>query len=172
MNHHDFSSGSAGFPFSNPSTVRNVVFVENLPQLDLQFYSGYSPTKMHSKHFMVLASARMAMIAHGASGNFKGGGYSTSPGYQSNGHAPTATHKSPDGAAATVANTALAGDSIAAAQATAKTLSPTSDVKGSVFDRIIQIYLETTAYNNTIADRTPPCGTPFQRREVWLTWWE
>lgn len=42
---------------------------------------------------------------------------------------------------------------IAAAAATALTLSDTSNVQGAAFDRILQVYLETTAYENAIADR-------------------
>ncbi|TLS26928.1 hypothetical protein PpBr36_04178 [Pyricularia pennisetigena] len=46
--------------------------------------------------------------------------------------------------------TATATAEVAAAAATAKTLSPTSNVEGKAFNRILQIYLETTAYENTI----------------------
>jgi hypothetical protein len=49
--------------------------------------------------------------------------------------------------------TSTATNAVAAAAATAKTESPTSHVKGKAFDRIAIIYLETTAFNNTIADR-------------------
>ncbi|EFQ31007.1 phosphoesterase [Colletotrichum graminicola] len=44
---------------------------------------------------------------------------------------------------------------VAAAAATALTLSPVSNVTGKVFNRIMQVYLETTAYENAIAD--PNC---------------
>ena len=131
---------------------------------------------MLSKYLTILAATGAAMGAPGAPGNHQGGGYqgggnqgggyhdgavNTPPGYKPSSHAPTTTYKSPDGVASTLANTATASVSIAAAQATAKTLSPTSNVKGKVFDRIIQIYLETTAYNNTIADRTSLRDAPF-----------
>lgn len=142
---------------------------------------------MLSKYLTILAAAGAAMGAPGAPGYHQGGGYqgggSQGDGYQGggyqgggyhdgvvtapsgdkpNGYAPTTTtYKSPDGVASALANTATESLSIAAAQATAKTLSPTSKVKGKVFDRIIQIYLETTAYNNTIADRTTLHDTPF-----------
>ncbi|KAI8209994.1 Acid phosphatase [Colletotrichum sp. SAR 10_76] len=57
--------------------------------------------------------------------------------------------------AADIQYTSTASADVAAAAATAKTESPTSHVKGKVFDRIMQVYLETTAYNNSIAD--PNC---------------
>lgn len=49
--------------------------------------------------------------------------------------------------------TATATASVAAAQATAKTSSPTSHVKGEVFDRIAIIWLENTDYDLAIGDR-------------------
>lgn len=48
--------------------------------------------------------------------------------------------------------TATAAADVARAAATARTESPVSNVKGKSFDRILTIYLETTAFNNTIAD--------------------
>lgn len=52
-----------------------------------------------------------------------------------------------------VANTATCASDGAAAAATAKTESPTSNVCGRAFDRIMMVYLETTMYSNAIADR-------------------
>ncbi|KAI1871798.1 hypothetical protein JX265_005784 [Neoarthrinium moseri] len=49
-----------------------------------------------------------------------------------------------------VSNTATATSDIAAAAATARTESPTSHVKGKAFDRIVQIYLETTAFDSAV----------------------
>ncbi|KAH8846312.1 hypothetical protein MCOR27_002164 [Pyricularia oryzae] len=46
--------------------------------------------------------------------------------------------------------TATATADVAAAAATANTLSPTSNVEGKAFNRILQIYLETTAYEHAI----------------------
>lgn len=63
---------------------------------------------------------------------------------------------SSSGDSTSVTHTATATGDIAAAAATAKTESPTSDVKGKAFDRILQIYLETTAYENATADREHP----------------
>jgi acid phosphatase len=42
--------------------------------------------------------------------------------------------------------------SIQSAAATATPLSPVSNVKGKAFDRIIQIWLENTAFNESAAD--------------------
>lgn len=39
------------------------------------------------------------------------------------------------------------------AQATALTESPTSNVAGKAFDRILTVYLETTSFGNATADR-------------------
>lgn len=50
--------------------------------------------------------------------------------------------------------TSTAAADVAAAAATARTESTVSNVKGKAFDRILTIYLETTAFNNTIVDRT------------------
>jgi hypothetical protein len=58
------------------------------------------------------------------------------------------------GAAQALIHTSTASSDVEQARATAKTSSPTSNVKGKVFDRIMQIYLETTAYEDAIADRT------------------
>ncbi|ORY61581.1 phosphoesterase family-domain-containing protein [Pseudomassariella vexata] len=48
--------------------------------------------------------------------------------------------------------TATASASIAAAQATALTLSPTSNVKGKTFDRFVQIYLENQDFDIAAGD--------------------
>lgn len=40
------------------------------------------------------------------------------------------------------------------AQATALTESPTSNVAGKAFDKILTVYLETTSFGNATADRT------------------
>ena len=45
---------------------------------------------------------------------------------------------------------------IAAAQATALTLSPTSAVQGKTFDRFVSIWLENTDYDMAAADRQDP----------------
>lgn len=58
-------------------------------------------------------------------------------------------------------HTATALSDIAAAAATAKTSSPTSHVAGKVFDRIAQIYLETTDFDHAIAD--PNCQALYER---------
>lgn len=63
-------------------------------------------------------------------------------------------------AAADASSTGM--DDVAMAAATARTLSPTSNVEGKAFDRILTIYLETTGYQNAIADRLssfPLCQT-------------
>lgn len=49
--------------------------------------------------------------------------------------------------------TATETASVAAAQATAKTSSPTSHVKGKAFDRIAIIWLENTDYDLAAGDR-------------------
>jgi acid phosphatase len=49
--------------------------------------------------------------------------------------------------------TATATADVAAARATAKTLSPTSNVKGKVFDRLAVIWLENTDYDLAAGDR-------------------
>lgn len=48
--------------------------------------------------------------------------------------------------------TATATDAVYAAQATAKTSSPTSNVKGKAFDRIAIIYFENQNYDKSIGD--------------------
>lgn len=60
------------------------------------------------------------------------------------------------GVAAQIENmyTATGTAEVAAAAATAKTLSPTSNVKGKAFDRIAIIWLENTDYDMAINDRT------------------
>lgn len=49
--------------------------------------------------------------------------------------------------------TATKSASVAAARATAKTLSPTSSVKGKTFDRFVNIFLENTDFDMAAADR-------------------
>jgi len=46
-----------------------------------------------------------------------------------------------------------APDAIAAARATAKTLSPKSSVPGKTFDRFVQIWLENTDFDMAAGDR-------------------
>jgi acid phosphatase len=55
--------------------------------------------------------------------------------------------------AAFAQNTATGTADVAAAAATAKTSSPTSNVKGKVFDRFVVIWLENTDYDKAIGDR-------------------
>jgi hypothetical protein len=50
-------------------------------------------------------------------------------------------------------NTATGTAEVAAAAATAKTSSPTSNVKGKVFDRFVVIWLENTDYDKAVGDR-------------------
>lgn len=50
--------------------------------------------------------------------------------------------------------TASKAADVAAAKATAPTLSPTSYVKGKSFDRIVQIWLENTDFDMAQGDRT------------------
>ena len=52
-----------------------------------------------------------------------------------------------------VQNTATCATDVAAAAATARTDSKTSNVRGKVFDRYLQVMLETTSYGNATADR-------------------
>lgn len=49
--------------------------------------------------------------------------------------------------------TSTASADVAAAAATARTESPVSNKNGKAFNRVLTIYLETTAFNNTVADR-------------------
>jgi acid phosphatase len=49
--------------------------------------------------------------------------------------------------------TATSAADVYAAQATAKTLSPTSHVPGKVFDRYVSIWFENTDYDMAAADR-------------------
>jgi hypothetical protein len=69
------------------------------------------------------------------------------------------TASSPAGTTSTAAvdpgtmYTATASASIAAARATALTLSPTSNVGGKTFDRFVQIWLENTDYDIAAGDR-------------------
>ncbi len=50
--------------------------------------------------------------------------------------------------------TATSAADVYAAQATAKTLSPTSHVPGKAFDRYVSIWFENTDYDMAAADRT------------------
>jgi hypothetical protein len=50
-------------------------------------------------------------------------------------------------------NTATATSDIAQAAATARTLSPFSNVKGKAFDRFVVIWLENTNYDKASGDR-------------------
>lgn len=52
-----------------------------------------------------------------------------------------------------VAHTKTGACAIAEAQATAVTESPTSNVPGKVFDRIMMVQLETTSFGNATSDR-------------------
>jgi hypothetical protein len=52
--------------------------------------------------------------------------------------------------------TATAVADVYAAQATAVTSSPTSDVKGKAFDRFVVVWLENTDYDLAAGDRTLP----------------
>lgn len=49
--------------------------------------------------------------------------------------------------------TATATSDVEKARATAKTLSPTSNVKGKAFDRLAIIWLENTDYDMALGDR-------------------
>jgi hypothetical protein len=51
-----------------------------------------------------------------------------------------------------VQNTATCTSDVAAAAATARTESSTSNVPGKVFDRFLQVMLETTSFGNATAD--------------------
>jgi hypothetical protein len=55
--------------------------------------------------------------------------------------------------AAFAQNTATGTAEVAAAAATARTSSPTSNIKGKVFDRFAVIWLENTDYDKSIGDR-------------------
>lgn len=52
--------------------------------------------------------------------------------------------------------TATGAADVAAARATARTLSPTSSVKGRTFDRFVNIWLENTDFDMAAADRSSP----------------
>lgn len=62
--------------------------------------------------------------------------------------------------AAPASPTATDPADVYAAQATALTESPTSNVKGKVFDRYVSIWLENTDYDMAAADRMSPCIVP------------
>jgi hypothetical protein len=49
--------------------------------------------------------------------------------------------------------TSTAASALPSDAATARTESPTSNVRGKAFDRILTVYLETTAFGNATADR-------------------
>ena len=49
--------------------------------------------------------------------------------------------------------TATAASAVAAARATALTLSPTSTIKGKKFDRFVQIFLENQDFDIAAGDR-------------------
>lgn len=53
----------------------------------------------------------------------------------------------------TAKNTATGTAAIEAARATAKTLSPTSNVKGKTFDRFVTVWLENTDFDMAAGDR-------------------
>jgi acid phosphatase len=55
--------------------------------------------------------------------------------------------------AAPASPTATDTADVYAAQATALTLSPTSNVKGAAFDKYVSIWFENTDYNMATADR-------------------
>lgn len=63
-------------------------------------------------------------------------------------------------ALAKVQHTATDTCQIPAAAATAKTESPTSNVPGKIFDRILMVYLETTSFGNATADRMSILSRP------------
>ena len=53
--------------------------------------------------------------------------------------------------------TATSASDVYAAQATAKTESPTSNVRGKAFDRFVVIWLENTDYTKAVGDREWGC---------------
>lgn len=60
--------------------------------------------------------------------------------------------------------TATATDDVEKARATAKTLSPTSNVEGKAFNRLAIIWLENTDYDMAIGDRKS-----IPHRETWIS---
>lgn len=56
-----------------------------------------------------------------------------------------------------VSPTASDAPDVLAAQATARTESPTSHVKGKAFDRYVSIWFENTDYDMAAADRESRC---------------
>lgn len=54
-------------------------------------------------------------------------------------------------------NTATAASNVAQAAATARTLSPFSNVKGKAFDRFVVVWLENTNYDKASGDRELLC---------------
>ena len=72
----------------------------------------------------------------------------------------------------TVTHTSTATSDVAAAAATALTESSTSYVKGKAFDRILVIYLETTAFDNAIQDREFHISLPLSIKAHKLTLYE
>ncbi|KAK1988481.1 phosphoesterase [Colletotrichum cereale] len=87
----------------------------------------------------------------GAPNDIAGRGGYNNGGYGNGGYGPPSS-ATPVNSAADIQYTSTASAAVAAAAATAKTLSPVSNVKGKAFNRIMQIYLETTAYENAIND--------------------
>ncbi len=67
------------------------------------------------------------------------------------------------GALAQTQYTATSVQDVAAAAATAKTLSPTSNVKGKVFDRLAIVWLENTDYDLAAGDRRQPPPNPIEK---------
>jgi len=67
-------------------------------------------------------------------------------------------------AAAQTQYTSTATSAVAKAAATAKTLSPTSYVRGKTFDRFVTIWLENTNYASAAADRSNTPFSPFCNR--------
>jgi hypothetical protein len=69
--------------------------------------------------------------------------------------ASPAKHHSPSHSSSStgIPNTATGTADIAAARATAKTSSPTSHVRGKVFDRFVIIWNENTDFDKAQADR-------------------
>lgn len=68
--------------------------------------------------------------------------------------------------------TATGTKEVAEAAATAKTSSPTSQVKGKAFDRFVVIYFENQNYDKSFGDReSPPVpSSPAYRAEQLRSW--
>ncbi|TDZ24507.1 Acid phosphatase [Colletotrichum orbiculare MAFF 240422] len=106
-----------------------------------------------------VAAATPSRDGRGDGPGYPGGGDSN--GDCGNGGRPPSVSATPVNTAADIQYTSTASADIAAAAATAKTESPVSNIRGRVFNRIAQIYLETTAYENAIAD--PDCKALIDR---------